>query len=84
MSRLISMLFTAVLISACSGAPTETKGDVEPADSVESASCSGDVCGCYSPTCGEECAPAGPGFEGCMVACRHAQKQCAIECCGVY
>ncbi|MDX1996552.1 MAG: hypothetical protein SF066_02445 [Thermoanaerobaculia bacterium] len=41
-------------------------------------SCSGDLCGCYTPTCTEEC---GPPPNPCHSACRKAQKDCAIACC---
>lgn len=41
-------------------------------------SCSGELCGCFTPSCPEEC----PGLErACLSACRQEQKQCAIACC---
>lgn len=44
-------------------------------------SCSGDNCGCYEPSCTEEC---GPPPNPCHSACRRAQVQCAIACCSVF
>lgn len=59
------------------GAPgAGDSGDLQPP--VLLGGCSGDLCGCYTPSCAEEC----PGLErACLSACRQEQKQCAIECC---
>lgn len=43
-------------------------------------SCSGDDCGCYEPSCIEEC---GAGNWPCINPCRRAQIQCAIACCAI-
>lgn len=40
--------------------------------------CSGDQCGCFSPSCGEVCTV---GDRECMSQCRREQKSCAIACC---
>jgi hypothetical protein len=85
MSRLLTILFTAALLSACGGSPTETTSEVEPTGAVQSASCSGDQCGCYDEFCGQQCPPlTNPEGQACfreVRACMRAQVQCAIACC---
>ncbi|MET0591349.1 MAG: hypothetical protein ABW133_01530 [Polyangiaceae bacterium] len=86
MARWLCSVFAAVLLLGCGGAPTDVaeKGESEPAPGeVQSAWCSGDLCGCYDPPCTEECPPP-PAGQSCLAACRRAQIQCAKACCSPY
>ncbi len=57
---------------------TEELGKLESVPEPIFMSCSGDLCGCFTPPCNEQCEV---GDTACMSSCRQEQKRCAICCC---
>ncbi len=62
--------------------PSQSEGSLfgTPAPAPVWLSCSGDNCGCFDPSCPEQC-DGEPNYNQCVSSCMHGQSRCALCCC---